>query len=334
MASRKIGSATCCSIPHVYLSHFDPADVAAIRADGVFQHYLNRIESDEPELRTSIYFDPAWYLNRYPEVARAIEARRGNARCIITCATIRRPRSIRWRAFRSPGTSGATPACGRSSRHAASATDTCTSCGSARRNCGRRPPRSILPGMPRSRRCDRIWSKGARPDAYTHWLTIGVRRRAAFGKTRNRKSHRCPGEAPVPSDRQRVAADRRPLRLPFRMPRTNQSQRRDGGARRLRRHDGHHRLASVQHGIGHRTDHRRLRVRGRNPLDRPVRSGGEDSPLRKRHRLVAGRGRRGGSSPAIRACCSFRQRANRTGIGGSRTSPVWQPMCRSAPSAG
>ena len=62
--------------PAIYLAHFDPADVAAIRAGGVFQHYLDRIESAEPELRTSIYFDPAWYLRRYPEVARDIRAKR------------------------------------------------------------------------------------------------------------------------------------------------------------------------------------------------------------------------------------------------------------------
>jgi GT2 family glycosyltransferase len=62
--------------PLVYLSHFDPPDVAAIRETGVFGHYLNRIESGEPELRTSIYFDPAWYLRRYPEVAQQIELKR------------------------------------------------------------------------------------------------------------------------------------------------------------------------------------------------------------------------------------------------------------------
>jgi glycosyltransferase involved in cell wall biosynthesis len=61
--------------PNIYLSHFNPADVAAIRKNGVFQHYLNRIESSEPELKTSIYFDPVWYLNRYPDVVRLIEAR-------------------------------------------------------------------------------------------------------------------------------------------------------------------------------------------------------------------------------------------------------------------
>ncbi|MDB5402273.1 MAG: putative glycosyltransferase [Rhodopila sp.] len=62
--------------PDVYLSHFDSADVAAIRAGGVLQHYLNRIESGEPELRTSVYFDPAWYVKRYPEVARDLETKR------------------------------------------------------------------------------------------------------------------------------------------------------------------------------------------------------------------------------------------------------------------
>ncbi len=61
--------------PAIYLSHFDATDVAAIRRNGVFQHYLNRIESGEPELRTSIYFDPAWYLKRYPDVARSIDAK-------------------------------------------------------------------------------------------------------------------------------------------------------------------------------------------------------------------------------------------------------------------
>lgn len=55
-----------------YLSNFDVADILAVREQGVYQHYLNRIESGEPELRTSIYFDPVWYVERYPEVAKAI----------------------------------------------------------------------------------------------------------------------------------------------------------------------------------------------------------------------------------------------------------------------
>jgi GT2 family glycosyltransferase len=60
--------------PVVYLAEFDPADARAIRMSGVFQHYLARIETSAPELRTSAYFDPAWYLNRYPEVAADIKA--------------------------------------------------------------------------------------------------------------------------------------------------------------------------------------------------------------------------------------------------------------------
>ncbi len=62
--------------PSTYLSHVDLADRAAIRRGGVFQHYLNRTESGEPELRTSLYFDPDWYVQRYPEVAQAIAAKR------------------------------------------------------------------------------------------------------------------------------------------------------------------------------------------------------------------------------------------------------------------
>ncbi len=60
--------------PVLYLANFDVADVPAIRAEGVFTHYLKRMDRGAPELRTSYYFDPAWYLDRYPEVARAIEA--------------------------------------------------------------------------------------------------------------------------------------------------------------------------------------------------------------------------------------------------------------------
>ena len=67
--------------PAVYLSHFDSADVAAIRETGVFQHYLNRIDAGDPELRTSIYFDPIWYTQRYPEVAQDVEA--GKWKCAL-----------------------------------------------------------------------------------------------------------------------------------------------------------------------------------------------------------------------------------------------------------
>lgn len=67
--------------PGVYLANFDAGDVAAIRQEGMFQHYLNRIESGAPELRTSLYFDPAWYVKRYPEIARGIET--GQWKCAL-----------------------------------------------------------------------------------------------------------------------------------------------------------------------------------------------------------------------------------------------------------
>lgn len=67
--------------PATFLSQFDHRDQAAIRAYGVFQHYLARIERGGPDLRTSIYFDPEWYLQRYPDVARAIAA--GEWKCAL-----------------------------------------------------------------------------------------------------------------------------------------------------------------------------------------------------------------------------------------------------------
>ena len=150
--------------PNVYLSHFDAADVAAIRANGVFQHYLNRIElgrtrTADIDLFRSSMVSESLSRRRSGHRSEALEMRAAS----LPVQRYARLLSIRWRAFRSPGTSSATPACGRSSRRAASATDTCTSCGSARRNCGLRRHRSTLPGMPRSRRSDRIWSKDARP---------------------------------------------------------------------------------------------------------------------------------------------------------------------------
>jgi GT2 family glycosyltransferase len=66
---------------NMYLSHFGPAEVGAIRRSGVLQHYLNYIESGQPELRTSIYFDPQWYLRQYPQVAADIAA--GQWKCAL-----------------------------------------------------------------------------------------------------------------------------------------------------------------------------------------------------------------------------------------------------------
>jgi len=60
--------------PLLYLSNFAAKDQSAIREGGVFQHYLQRIETAEAELPVSLYFDPAWYVRRYPQVAKEIAA--------------------------------------------------------------------------------------------------------------------------------------------------------------------------------------------------------------------------------------------------------------------
>jgi GT2 family glycosyltransferase/glycosyltransferase involved in cell wall biosynthesis len=65
----------------LYVAQFDPADQAAVVADGPFPHYLRRIDSGQPELRTTLYFSPKWYLDRYPDVAEAIA--RGEWLCAL-----------------------------------------------------------------------------------------------------------------------------------------------------------------------------------------------------------------------------------------------------------
>ena len=67
--------------PNIYQAGLDPdAARMSVRA-GPFHHFLDQIESGRYELRTSQYFDPAWYLLSYPEVASAIE--RGVWRCAL-----------------------------------------------------------------------------------------------------------------------------------------------------------------------------------------------------------------------------------------------------------
>jgi O-antigen biosynthesis protein len=55
-----------------YFEQLDSVERAEAEAVGGFSHYLRRVEAGRPELRTTIYFDPDWYRQKYPEVAGAI----------------------------------------------------------------------------------------------------------------------------------------------------------------------------------------------------------------------------------------------------------------------
>ncbi len=56
--------------PYFYLSQLDPTETAAAARGGSCQHFLRRLPG--AALQTSLYFDPDWYLRRYPAVAAAI----------------------------------------------------------------------------------------------------------------------------------------------------------------------------------------------------------------------------------------------------------------------
>ncbi len=58
--------------PHFYLSQLDPVESAVAAREGPCQHFLRRPPGAAP--RTSRYFDPDWYLRRYPGVAAAISS--------------------------------------------------------------------------------------------------------------------------------------------------------------------------------------------------------------------------------------------------------------------
>jgi O-antigen biosynthesis protein len=57
--------------PAVYLAALPPDEAASAAADGPFWHYLRRLDRREADVRTSFYFDPAWYRDRYPEAVGA-----------------------------------------------------------------------------------------------------------------------------------------------------------------------------------------------------------------------------------------------------------------------
>ena len=67
--------------PAIYQAGLDPVAAQASVDAGPFHHFLDRVEIGRYELRTSQYFDAAWYLLRYPEAASAIE--RGDWRCAL-----------------------------------------------------------------------------------------------------------------------------------------------------------------------------------------------------------------------------------------------------------
>ena len=77
MAAAKAASAICCSIRRCIGSSSTPDERVEADAIGGYLHYLRRIARNRgPETATSVYFDPAWYLRRYPAVARGDRRRR------------------------------------------------------------------------------------------------------------------------------------------------------------------------------------------------------------------------------------------------------------------
>lgn len=63
----------------VYLAHLPRDQAAEAQATGPFLHYLSHLFQGGMLARTSLHFDPDWYLQRYPEVAEAVSA--GAWRC-------------------------------------------------------------------------------------------------------------------------------------------------------------------------------------------------------------------------------------------------------------
>ncbi len=59
--------------PSFYRAQLPPEQVEDLPEIGAFHHFLARSIARKPEIRTSPYFDPAWYRARYPEVAEQID---------------------------------------------------------------------------------------------------------------------------------------------------------------------------------------------------------------------------------------------------------------------
>jgi GT2 family glycosyltransferase len=62
--------------PVLYAAQLGTTNGPALGDEATFQAFLRRLDTDEPELRTTRYFDPDWYRTSYPEVAEEIAAGR------------------------------------------------------------------------------------------------------------------------------------------------------------------------------------------------------------------------------------------------------------------
>jgi O-antigen biosynthesis protein len=59
--------------PRVYRANLTEAEAAIADSKGWFADYIDRLQAHrDSEIACSVYFDPAWYLQRYEDVARAI----------------------------------------------------------------------------------------------------------------------------------------------------------------------------------------------------------------------------------------------------------------------
>jgi len=64
-----------------YLSQLDPDEARDAEEATPYSHYLRRVGTSRHDVRTTRYFDPVWYLAKYPDVAEAIA--RGVWRCAL-----------------------------------------------------------------------------------------------------------------------------------------------------------------------------------------------------------------------------------------------------------
>jgi GT2 family glycosyltransferase len=59
--------------PRFYASALEPEVAAQAQAMGPFHYFLRHLDSSGPEQRTTLFFDLAWYRQRYPRVAESVD---------------------------------------------------------------------------------------------------------------------------------------------------------------------------------------------------------------------------------------------------------------------